>query len=284
VRDETIDSRLAPPSQALAEIDKVPDGVEVVRVLASLCASSSTVGEDVAEQDGVADFLVGHEVDQGDIVWSESGGGELLHGESGDTVVEQVELDPFLVQRKIERLEVNCDYCQECVHQADRGDVQSDMVWYTGAVSLGRTSTPPFGIGAGTAATEVRRPARAKRAFAAIILADGCLRKSALPRERKNEGVTELYIGHPAAYLRPASSRPSKGITDIRALVAEDEFRFSPIDDDIRGENRSDLLPEVEVRHGICETEAWVVQLFEIRKLSVVICLPMFAFKVHYAE
>jgi len=259
VRDETIDSRLAPPSQALAEIDKVPDGVEVVRVLASLCASSSTVGEDVAEQDGVADFLVGHEVDQGDIVWSESGGGELLHGESGDTVVEQVELDPFLVQRKIERLD-------------------------TGAVSLGRTSTPPFGIGAGTAATEVRRPARAKRAFAAIILADGCLRKSALPRERKNDGVTELYIGHPAAYLRPASSRPSKGITDIRALVAEDEFRFSPIDDDIRGENRSDLLPEVEVRHGICETEAWVVQLFEIRNLSVVICLPMFAYKVHYAE
>jgi len=67
----------------------------------------------------VTDFLVGHEVDQRDVVGSKTGCGELLHGELGDTVVEQVKLDPFLVQRQVQRLEV--DYARVRLNSATGG-------------------------------------------------------------------------------------------------------------------------------------------------------------------
>jgi len=55
----------------------------------------------------MADLLVGHELDQRDLIGVDAGIGELLLGESSDTVVEQVELDPLLVQANEEGLEVD---------------------------------------------------------------------------------------------------------------------------------------------------------------------------------
>lgn len=100
--------KYAPSGEPLAEVDKVSDGVKVVLVLALLRGGSAAVVDDVGQERGVADLLVGHELDQRDVIGSETGLGEVLGGESGDTVVEQVELDPLLVESHDERLVVDC--------------------------------------------------------------------------------------------------------------------------------------------------------------------------------
>lgn len=51
-------------------------------------------------------FLVGHELDQVLLLGVDALSLEFLGRESGQTVVEQVELDPFLVERQIQGLEV----------------------------------------------------------------------------------------------------------------------------------------------------------------------------------
>jgi hypothetical protein len=74
------------------ELDKFLNGVEVVLVLALL--GTGTL-KDVGQQGGVTDLLVGHELDQELLLGIDTLSGELLRRESGETVVEEVELDPF---------------------------------------------------------------------------------------------------------------------------------------------------------------------------------------------
>lgn len=94
----------SPSSEPLTEVDKVSNSLKVILVSALKRSLFTTVFDNVGEQLGVTDLLIGHEVDQRNVVWSHTGLGKLLLGESGDTVVEQVELDPFLVEGDDERL------------------------------------------------------------------------------------------------------------------------------------------------------------------------------------
>jgi hypothetical protein len=54
----------------------------------------------------VPDLLVGHELDQEAVLGVDARVLELLDGELGESVVEEVELDELLVQAEVERLEV----------------------------------------------------------------------------------------------------------------------------------------------------------------------------------
>ena len=55
----------------------------------------------------MSDFLSTHKLDVLDIVLGDTSFGEFLLGESVGTVVEEIKLDPFLVQSQVEGLEVN---------------------------------------------------------------------------------------------------------------------------------------------------------------------------------
>lgn len=107
VRQEAVYAGLAPSGKSLTEVDKVAHGLEVVLVLALQGSCATTVGDDVADELCVADFLVGEELDEGARLGIDASGVELCVGKALETVVEQVELDPLLVQSKGERLEVD---------------------------------------------------------------------------------------------------------------------------------------------------------------------------------
>lgn len=104
------------------------DGVKVVLVFTLSGTFSASVGQDVRQECGVSYLLVGHELDERDVLGSYTGGGELVLAEPVDDVVEQVELDPFLVQAEVERLEVDCSLSEETTGAPADGS-QSVIVW-----------------------------------------------------------------------------------------------------------------------------------------------------------
>jgi len=106
MRKETIDARFAPPSQTLAEVDKVADGVEVVLVRAAFCRSHVEAREYVGKEDRVSEFLISHEIDERDVIEAHASFSKLVDGEPGNTIVEQIKLDPLLIESEIEGLEV----------------------------------------------------------------------------------------------------------------------------------------------------------------------------------
>ena len=55
----------------------------------------------------MTDFLSTHKLDVLDIVFGNTSFGEFLLGESVGTVVEEIKLDPFLVQSQVEGLEID---------------------------------------------------------------------------------------------------------------------------------------------------------------------------------
>lgn len=95
---EPIHPRLAEARQLLAEIHELTDGGEGVLVLALL---SPTALQNVRYEGCVPDFLFGHELDEVAVLGVESGGFEVLGGETSEAVVEEVEFDPFLVESQI---------------------------------------------------------------------------------------------------------------------------------------------------------------------------------------
>ena len=82
----------SPSGQALAKVDKVSNSVKVVLVLALEWRGVTAVVDDRSEKLGVADFLefsfvhrrhlqthlVGHELDQGNVIGAETRFGELF--------------------------------------------------------------------------------------------------------------------------------------------------------------------------------------------------------------
>jgi hypothetical protein len=98
VLQEPIHPRLAEARQLLAEINELADGGEGVLVLALL---GPTALEDVGYEGCVPDFLFGHELDEVAVLGVESGGFEVLDGETSEAVVEEVEFDPLLVESQI---------------------------------------------------------------------------------------------------------------------------------------------------------------------------------------
>lgn len=127
----------------MAEVDKVSNGLKVVLVLALQRSGASAVLNDVGKKLSVANFLlvslirtglslvgtylVGHELDQRDVLGAKTGLSKLLFGESRDTVVEEIELDPFLVQTDDERLVVDCEISVRSSERLCTLYSQSDM-------------------------------------------------------------------------------------------------------------------------------------------------------------
>lgn len=82
----------------LTKIQKLGHRLERIRILAPLRALAL---QDIAYQGSVSDLLVGHVLDEELVGGGDAGGLELGGGELGEAVVEEVELDPFLVQRQV---------------------------------------------------------------------------------------------------------------------------------------------------------------------------------------
>jgi hypothetical protein len=96
-----------PSGQTLAKVNKLPDRLKVVSVFALLGGGSTTVELHVADQGGVSDFLVGHELNEGDVIGVQSRFGKLLWGESCYGIVEEIQLDPLLVECQVQGLKVD---------------------------------------------------------------------------------------------------------------------------------------------------------------------------------
>lgn len=95
VVEEAVHARLAEASELLAEVDVLADGsVRIVVGTLHRCLSA----QDVAQQGGVADFLVGHELDQESIVGGEACSLKVFDREASESIVEEVQLDPLLVE------------------------------------------------------------------------------------------------------------------------------------------------------------------------------------------
>jgi hypothetical protein len=109
VVDETPNTRLTPAGKDLVEVDELADVGE--RVVVSALRRGG-VSEHVGQKGSVALLLLSHEGDQRTVLSSEASSDEVLIGEDGETIVEQVELDPLLVETKSDGLvvEVGLDH------------------------------------------------------------------------------------------------------------------------------------------------------------------------------
>lgn len=93
---ETVNTRLSEAGQFLAVVDKLADSVDRVVVLDTLHGRCSA--KNVREQRGMSNLLVGHELDEEPIIGSETSILEVLDREFCKTEVEEVKLNPFLIQ------------------------------------------------------------------------------------------------------------------------------------------------------------------------------------------
>lgn len=92
--EKAIDSGLAEAGEFLAEVDEFAhSGVGIVVGALDRCGGA----EDIGDQGGVSDFLIGHEFDEESVFGGETGGFEIFSGKSGEAVVEEIKFDPFLV-------------------------------------------------------------------------------------------------------------------------------------------------------------------------------------------
>ena len=103
VVDEAPDAGLAEAGDALLEVEPFADGGIGVVVDALL---GSGLAEHIGQEGGVAALLVRHEFDERHLLVIDTGGGEFFLAEAGEAVVEEVELDPFLVETQGDGLEV----------------------------------------------------------------------------------------------------------------------------------------------------------------------------------
>ena len=92
--DEAPDAGFSEASQALHKVEPLTDCVVWIVVDALL---GCRLAEHVGQKGGVAGFLVGHELDERHVFRIETSLEEFGLGEAGETVVEEVELNPFLL-------------------------------------------------------------------------------------------------------------------------------------------------------------------------------------------
>jgi hypothetical protein len=95
VGEETPDTRLAPAGELHVEVDELANSAVGV-VVGALRRSS--LAKHVGEEGGVTSLLDSHEGNVGAVLSSETSVEEVLFGEDSKTVVEQVKLDPLLVE------------------------------------------------------------------------------------------------------------------------------------------------------------------------------------------
>jgi len=103
VVDESPDTRLTPAGELLVKVDELAHRTEGVVVCA---LGSSCLTKHVCQKGGVAGLLDSHEGNVRAVLSSEASVEEILLGEDRKTVVEQVKLDPFLVETELNRLVV----------------------------------------------------------------------------------------------------------------------------------------------------------------------------------
>lgn len=94
---KTPDSGLTKAGYVLGEVEGFMRGLEGV-VVCALRSGTSWTAKQVGEKSGVANFLIGHELNQETVAGCEASCGEVLLRESGQNVVEEIEFDPFLVE------------------------------------------------------------------------------------------------------------------------------------------------------------------------------------------
>jgi hypothetical protein len=101
--EETIDARLSKTSQLLAEVKIFAhSGIRIV-----VCAlNGSTDAKNVGDQCCMANFLICHELDQEAVLSRETSCLKIFGGKSCQAIMEQIELNPFLVQSECERMVV----------------------------------------------------------------------------------------------------------------------------------------------------------------------------------
>ena len=93
--EEAVDAGFAEAGELLAEIDEFADrGVRVVIGALDRCLRA----KDVGDQCSVSRFLVCHKFDEEAVLGGESCSFEICDGELGKPVMEEIELNPFLVQ------------------------------------------------------------------------------------------------------------------------------------------------------------------------------------------
>ena len=101
--DEAPDARLAETGDSLHEVDPFADG-RVWVVVDTLGRSSGA--QHVRQKGRVTSLLVGHELDQRTSLRSKSSCCELCVAEACKTIVEEIKLDPLLVETKCDAFEV----------------------------------------------------------------------------------------------------------------------------------------------------------------------------------
>lgn len=97
VVEESVDTGFRKARELLAKVDKFPDCREGIVV----CALHGGLGtEHVAEDGYVTDLLLSHELDEVSVFSIEASGSEICFREHSQAMVEQVKLNPLLVQRE----------------------------------------------------------------------------------------------------------------------------------------------------------------------------------------
>ena len=94
VVDKTPHARFTPAGETLAKVGKLADSL--VWVVVSALGRSSRA-KHVSQKCGVPRFLISHKFDERPILGIEASIKEVLFVEDGKTIVEKIELDPFLV-------------------------------------------------------------------------------------------------------------------------------------------------------------------------------------------
>jgi len=97
VRLEAPHSRLTEARHLLGEVESLGHSREGVVVCALRCCATRPA-EQVGEESGVASLLIGHELDKVSVRGGQPGSGKVGLGEGSEDVVEEIELDPLLVQ------------------------------------------------------------------------------------------------------------------------------------------------------------------------------------------
>ena len=93
MRQESVNTTLAPAGKLLAKVDELADGLEGVLVLAGL---RSLGAEHVADECSVANLLVRHVLDQGAAGQIDTSLFEFLIREAAESLVKEIKLNPFL--------------------------------------------------------------------------------------------------------------------------------------------------------------------------------------------
>lgn len=101
--DKSPHTRFTKASKTLAEVGEFADSL--IGVIVSALGRSS-LAEHVGQKRGMSRLLISHKLNVRAVLRSQTRIKEVLFVEYGETIVEQIELDPLLVQAKGDRLEV----------------------------------------------------------------------------------------------------------------------------------------------------------------------------------